>query len=244
MATAWYEDWFGEAYLALYPHRDDAEAAAGVRLFGRAAKPPARTSVLDLACGAGRHLPHLEAAGHRAVGMDLSGSLLVEARESVGPGALLVRGDMRDLPFADDSFGAVTSFFTSFGYFDTVEEDRRVAGEMARVLRSGGSFLLDYLNAPFVRESLVPSDERVVEGRTVRQTRWIENATVVKKIEILPEGGGEPDVHHERVRLYDPAELDRLLASVELIATARFGDYEGAPHTRASPRLILVGRAR
>lgn len=244
MATAWYEDWFGEAYLALYPHRDEAEAASGVRLFREAAKPPSGAWVLDLACGAGRHLPHLEAAGHRAVGMDLSATLLAEAREAAGPGALLVRGDMRDLPFAEDGFGAVTSFFTSFGYFDTVEEDRRVAGEMARVLRSGGAFLLDYLNAPFVRESLVPSDERVVQGRAVRQTRWIENATVVKKIEVLAEGEGEPEVHHERVRLYEPAELDRLLGSVGLISTARFGDYEGAPHTRASPRLILVGRAR
>lgn len=200
--------------------------------------------MLDLACGAGRHIPHLRAAGHRAVGIDLSEALLAEAREAVGPDVPLIRGDMRALPVASGSFGAVVIFFTSFGYFETEDEDRLATAEVGRVLRSGGTFLLDYLNASHVRETLVPGDERRVGERLVRQTRWIEDDTVVKKIEISGTPEGPAEVHFERVRLYEPTALERLLKAHGLLTTARFGDYRGAPHTRASPRLILVGRAR
>jgi SAM-dependent methyltransferase len=42
------------------------------------------------------------------------------------PGCHRVRGDMRHLPFTDGSFDLVTSFFTSFGYFDSDDEDVKV----------------------------------------------------------------------------------------------------------------------
>ncbi len=242
--AGWYREWFGPAYLALYPHRDRAEAEAGVRLFLDAAAPPEGTRVLDLACGAGRHLGPLRATGHPTVGADLSRALLEEARENAPADVPLVRADMRRLPFAADAFGGVTSFFTSFGYFESADEDRRVAREIARVARAGGSFLLDYLNAPRVRETLVPSDERNVEGRHVRQTRWIEEGRVMKRIEIHSSEGGAPEVHYERVRLYEPAELERLLEGEDLRVSARFGGYDGRGHSRSSARLILVGRVR
>lgn len=237
----WFREWFGEEYLALYPHRDAREAEVAVRLFRRAADPRPDAPVLDLACGAGRHLGILADLGFRPVGIDLSRELLAEARRRENEELPLVRGDMRRLPFVDAAFGAVASFFTSFGYFASSEEDRRVAAEMRRVLRPGGVFLLDYLNAPRVRAALVPRDERRVKGRTVRQERWLEGESVVKRIEIRP-AEGEPEVHYERVRLYGPDELERLLARHGLRTEARFGDYDGSPYGETSPRVILVGR--
>ncbi|MFQ5529476.1 MAG: class I SAM-dependent methyltransferase, partial [Gemmatimonadota bacterium] len=131
----WFRDWFGEEYLALYPHRDEAEAARAVRLFLDSV-PPRDGPVLDLACGAGRHARELVAAGVRVIGLDLSAVLLREARK-VDAGLLLVRGDMRRLPFAEFSFGGLTSFFTSFGYLSTVEEDRAVITQIRRTLAPG-----------------------------------------------------------------------------------------------------------
>lgn len=242
---AWYRRWFGPEYLAVYPHRDEDEAERAVELFLDATDLPEEAPVLDLACGDGRHLRALARRGHRVVGLDLSMSLLARADdEGAGPGPRLVRGDMRALPFRDAAFGGVTSFFTSFGYFESPSEDTRVLREMRRVLRPGGPYLLDFLNADEVRRSLVPREEREIDGRTVRQERSIRDGVVEKRIEISAPGGGDPSVYHERVRLYEPGELMGMLGEAGLGVDTAFGDYEGGAHTSRSPRLILVGHAR
>lgn len=237
----WFRDWFGETYLALYPHRDRAEARAAVRLVEERIGPRRGAWALDLACGAGRHLAFLRAAGLRPVGLDLSAPLLREARRN-GEATPLVRADMRRIPFASHAFDLLVSFFTSFGYFSTREEDESVAREARRVLRPGGRFLLDYLNAEHVRAGLVAEDEREVGGRRVRQRRWTEGGAVVKRIEVET-GAGEPEVHHERVRLYEPEELEALLGRAGLRVGERLGDYDGRPHDVRAPRLILIGEA-
>jgi SAM-dependent methyltransferase len=239
----WFRDWFGEAYLSLYPHRNEADAGAGVGLFESAARPEPGAAVLDLGCGVGRHLTHLFEAGHDSVGFDLSARLLAEAKRTLELDVPLVRGDMRRLPFRAAAFGAVVNFFTSFGYFATPEEDRYVVDEVRRVLRPGGVFLLDYLNAPHVRDTLVPSDESESGGRLVRQTRWIDGETVTKRIEIAGPRPGEEEVYYERVRMYEPDQLVAMLRVHGLRTTERFGDYDGSEHGAASSRLLLVGRA-
>lgn len=240
----WYRRWFGEEYLELYPHRNREEALRAARLFLDTARPRPGTRLLDLGCGAGRHLEAFRDEGYRPVGLDLSLPLLARSRRRTGDDRVgLVCGDMRRLPLREGSVEGVTSFFTSFGYFATREEDRRVLREIRRVLRDGGVFLLDYLNAAQVRRELVPEDVRRAGGRTVRQERRIVDDRVVKRIEIQPEEPGEEArVFHERVRLYEPEELVAGLREAGLVPEERFGDYEGGPHTDDSPRLVLVGR--
>ena len=65
--TEWFEEWFGEEYLQLYPHRDAAEAERAVALIGeRVGLRSAGWRVLDVACGAGRHARAFEEAGPAA----------------------------------------------------------------------------------------------------------------------------------------------------------------------------------
>ncbi len=239
----WYERWFGEEYLRLYGHRDEVEAARAVALVlahrGRAGSGRA----LDLACGAGRHLRELERRGMRAFGLDLSFPLLVRARAE---GLAVVRGDMRELPFADGSFSLVTSFFTSFGYFDDPDDDERVLEEVRRILEPGGCFALDFMNAGRVRAELRPRDVREMEGRKIVETRrLVEGGRVVEKeIRIHSPGGPEPVPFHERVRLYESDDLLRLFSRHGFRATDCFGNYDGAPLAPDSPRVIIIGRQR
>lgn len=240
----WFRRWFGPEYLTLYPHRDREEAEQAVELFLEGGELGRSVRVLDVGCGAGRHLAAFRRRGVDPVGLDLSRSLLERAREAVGPGIPLVRADMRRIPFRSGAFGAVASFFTSFGYFRTRKEDLRTLHEMRRVLRSGGRYLIDFLNAEQVRRGLVPEEEDTLHGRTVRQTREIRDGQVLKRIEIEPETpGGETAVFHERVRLYEPKELARLLRDAGLRPDSRYGDYGGSAHGAGSPRFIVVGRA-
>src|SRR5437764_3462533 len=127
----WYQEWFGEAYLELYSHRDENEARQQVAFF-RAEVGEIAGPILDLACGSGRHIQELKALGYRALGCDLSYTLLRTGVAEYGP-MPLARADMRQLPFCNGSFAGLVNFFTSFGYFATEEENAQVVREVSRV---------------------------------------------------------------------------------------------------------------
>lgn len=242
--SPWFRRWFGEDYLRLYPHRDQQEAEDAVDLLLARVPLQGDSSVLDLACGPGRHLQALASRGIQAFGLDLSFPLLRKATEAA-PGCPLVRGDMRNLPFRDDAFHLVTSFFTSFGYFETEGEDRDVLAEIRRILRPGGHLLLDYLNAEWVRRTLTPRDSREVGGREVVQARrLVEGGRAVEKEIVIQDAAG-PGTRRfrERVRLYGAQELEALMADQGLEPLERLGDYQGGPTAPDAPRVILLARA-
>ncbi len=69
---AWYEEFFGERYLAEYAglitaERTALEVEAAVALLGL----PPGARILDLCCGHGRHAVELAARGYRVCGQDL-----------------------------------------------------------------------------------------------------------------------------------------------------------------------------
>jgi SAM-dependent methyltransferase len=244
----WYASWFGEEYLALYPDRDDLEAQRQAQFaFGLlgpyAAK--ARGGILDLACGTGRHAVVLARHGTPVTGLDLSTTLLARARaRRSDPAPGFVRADMRRLPFARGSFGAVVNFFTSFGYFDDAADDVRVVSEIGRVLAPGGAFLSDVFNASRVLATLVSREEKTVAGERVSIRRRYDSSTRRIEKEITMGTGPQARTFRERVRVYLRDELEALHGDACLSVTAAFGDFDGSPFDpRRSPRLILLARA-
>ena len=240
--TEWFEQWFGEEYHALYPHRDDDDARRVVALVRRAAPWRDGDRVLDLACGAGRHAAEFERLGARVAGFDLSPAMLRRARSRTR--GALVRGDMRALPFRPGSFALAVNLFTSFGYFRDDAEHQVVVHQVSVVLAPGGRFVLDYLNADQVRRSLrvaetVPIGARGGVGDTVRISRRIsdDGRYIIKEIEIRDEGRS----FQERVRLFSPAELRALISAAGFAVERAYGDYDGRPLTADAPRAILVG---
>ncbi|MDQ3283911.1 MAG: class I SAM-dependent methyltransferase [Acidobacteriota bacterium] len=231
----WYQEWFGEEYLELYSHRDEHEARQQVAFFagqaGRVDGP-----VLDLACGMGRHMQELQAAGYHAVGCDLSHVLLRTGMREYGA-MPLARADMRALPFCDGVFAGLVNFFTSFGYFATEDENLQVVREMARVLDKGAHFLFDYLNVHRELEKLVQRETRETPMGPVKLERWFDSSdrSFNKRITI-----GEKR-YIERVRGYDLDEISAMFASSNLSIRSSFGNFDGDPFGRASERLILVG---
>ena len=235
--SEWYEQWFGEEYLRAYAHRDDEDAERLVGLLDALGVAGRGQRVLDLACGPGRHAASLGRRGARVVGLDLSWALLLAARAAGAD--RLVRADIRRFPFRDAAFDAVLNLFTSFGYFAQDAEHEAVLREVARVLVPGGRFVLDFLNAPAVRAGLVARDEHTTGATTVVQERWLspDGRFVNKRIRM----GAGGRTFTERVRLYERAELEAMLAGAGLRPVRAAGDYDGGRHGPDSERLILVG---
>lgn len=237
----WYEHAFGDLYPVLYAHRS-VEAAAPEAAFAADAlglKPGQR--LLDLCCGSGRHLVHFAKMTDRAVGLDYSRELLLHGRARHGAALRAVRADMRAVPFAN-AFDAVTSFFTSFGYFQDDAENMQVIAETARALKPSGRFFIDYVNPDCVRDTLEPLTVRTIEDYAIEERRWIdERARRVNKTTRVSRDGAVVRDLGESVRLYDEAELRALLDRAGLRCERAFGDYTGAPLAQTAPRMIMTG---
>ena len=235
--TEWFEEWFGEEYLQLYPHRDAAEAERAVALILEQTAFAPGWRVLDVACGAGRHARALEAAGARCVGLDLSMALLRVARGVTG--APLVRADMRALPIRPGSMDLTVNLFTSFGYFERDAEHTAALHEMVATLRPQGWFVIDFLNSAAVRAQLVPKETRRLDGAEVAVARSVsvDGRYVCKTITTT---GGRRFT--ERVRLFGADEIAAMLAEAHVTVRHRFGDYDASPLGADSPRTILFGQ--
>jgi len=170
------------------------------------------------------------------LGLDLSRALLERARAAAVP---LVRADMRRLPVRAGSMDLVVNLFTSFGYFDRDQEHADVVRGIHDALAPGGWFALDFLNADSVRGGLVADEVQHLRVGRVRITRELveEGRRVVKTIEV-------PDGRRfvERVRLFQPIELEAMLTRAGFSVEERFGDYDGGPLAAGAPRAILVSQ--
>lgn len=238
MKSDWFKSWFGEEYVALYPHRNEADAERAVDLIEQNLGNVKVSRVLDLACGGGRH-SRILAQRWRTTGLDLSEVLLRLAHKETSE-AEFVRGDMRILPFRKGTFGLVVNLFTSFGYFQDDESHLRVIEEVARVTSRDGTFVLDFLNTSQLRETLVPYDERDIGGRIVEQRREIsdDGRFVIKRICIR----GTDREFTERVRLFEAGDLSWMMESAGFKVFATYGNYDGSPLTPTSSRAIIFGR--
>ena len=80
----WFREWFGEDYLLVYGHRDEAEAERDIEYAVRVLGLVAGMRALDLCCGSGRHARALARRGLAVAGVDYSHELLAAAKKA-GP---------------------------------------------------------------------------------------------------------------------------------------------------------------
>ncbi|MDH4131664.1 MAG: class I SAM-dependent methyltransferase [Gemmatimonadota bacterium] len=232
----WFEQWFGDEYLELYPHRDDREADRLVALLQEALPWKTGWRILDVACGGGRHLAALVRHGAAPTGVDLSATLLRRAK--LHTGCPLIRADMRRLPVRARSMDLTLNLFTSFGYFATDDEHDAALAEMLATVRPGGWFVIDFLHAGKVRTGLVKREcTRLGPYDATVDRRISPDGRMVEKTIRLSDGRQ----FAERVRLLDADELERMVSAHGAEVTARFGSYDGEP-VGAGSRVILVAR--
>jgi SAM-dependent methyltransferase len=133
-----------ELYDLFYDWKDYAGEAARVRDIVAERRPGART-LLDVACGTGRHLEALQSS-FAVEGVDIDGRLLAVARERL-PGVPLHEGDMRDFDLGR-TYDVVTCLFSSIGYVESLEGLQAAIGCMARHLAPGGVLIVEPWFAP------------------------------------------------------------------------------------------------
>lgn len=198
--------------------------------------------VLDLCCGIGRHSLELARRGFVVTGVDRTEYYLDIARKATqktGVSIELVQEDMRVFE-RPDSFDAAINLFTSFGYFEDPEDDRRVVANVYRSLKPGGSFLIDVMGKEVLASVFRERDWREEDGNIILEERkvsdnWgrIENRWILFK-------DGKRYENRLSLRLYSATELKALMKSCGFSAVSVYGDFTGTPYDHNARRLVAV----
>jgi SAM-dependent methyltransferase len=128
---------FGRFYDAVMGDR--SESAERLSELLRVAKPNAR-NVLELGCGTGSVLKHLQDR-YEVSGVDLSSRMLSIARKRV-PRAKLFRQDMVDFQI-NDRFDAIFCVFDSINHVRRFSDWKKVFARLRQHLSPGGCFIFD-----------------------------------------------------------------------------------------------------
>ncbi len=200
-----------------------------------------RDKVLDLCCGIGRHSLELARRGFKVTGVDRTLYYLSLAFEQAKKEKLtieFVHEDMRNF-CRPNAFNVVISMFTSFGYFENPDDDRKVAVNIYTSLKKGGRFLIDVqgketLAAIFrERDWNRHGDDIVLQERKVTQDwSWMDNRWILIKNGKIYEN----TLSH---RIYSAAELKALLKDCGFSDVNVFGDLTGIPYDQNAHRLVV-----
>lgn len=244
MNSEWYKDWFEtEEYLNVYQHRNEAEAEALVNLIVENTMLPVTAKVLDMACGTGRHSILFAKKGFDVTAIDLSKNMLSVARQKANAEKLninFIHSDLRHFTYSS-KFNLILNLFTSFGYFETDEENLSVLKLAFYYLESNGYFILDFFNVHYLEQNLVRESVYQIDNGEIIQRRKIEGNRIVK--EIIINNNGHSKNFLESVRMYDSDQLRNMLTAIGFAIEKTFGDFQGSKFDKTlSKRIILFAR--
>ncbi len=242
MITNWFEHWFDSPlHEQLYAKRDAADANRLAELITGHIPVDEYPTLLDLACGRGRHSINFANRGYHVTGVDLAPTAISRAKAKAAQAGVEVDfrvGDMR-VPL-EDTFDVVVNLFTSFGYFDSEAENELPIAAMATMVRPGGQVWIDFLNPGNVRANLVPNNEGSIPEWSYSIRRWIEDGAVRKEIHLIEDASGDEQIFTEYVRLLELDWFEAVSSKYGLKLQTVYGDYDGNVYDPiASPRQIM-----
>jgi SAM-dependent methyltransferase len=243
-ARKWWEEMFSEEFLRAIPILSPRQLEREVNFIDESLGVARGGRMLDLACGAGQHAVELAARGYDLVGFDLSQSQLDWAgglAQERGQRLQFTYGDMRELTY-QESFDAVYSWNTSFGFF---EEDKNfdVAQRVFKALRPGGRFLLDVVNRDFVVSQQPGQTWFEGDGCVCIDDVSIDFITSRMRVKrtLMLTNGRNRECNYS-LRMYGLHELGKILHDVgfKILKVSGRPEMPGVFFGASSPRIIIL----
>lgn len=236
----WFTDWFNTPYYhLLYKDRNDKEAQLFMQNITAFLKLPTSTHILDLPCGKGRHSVFLNSLGYTVTGVDLSKNSINFAQRFENDSLHFKVHDMRKK--LTNQYNAIFNLFTSFGYFEDDQDDLLILENIKKGLKKEGIFVFDFLNAEFVKDTLVAKETKIVGSITFNITREIKDGFILKNISFFADG--QHYSFTERVKYLDIEKLKTYFEKVGFTITNIFGNYHLTNFdAKTSHRLIIVAK--
>lgn len=253
-----FEGWHGwDDYAPFYDWENAQTLGRRDVPFWRRLVAPVNGSVLELGCGTGRVTLPLARAGAVMVGIDRSERMLARARTRIRRGKLadrarLVRGDIRHLPFPDQTFPLVLA---PYGILQSLLKESDLARTLEavhRVLAPGGTLGLElaadlpswkeYRRRVSLRGRLSSRGAHVTLVESVRQDR-ARRLTLFDQ-EFVQRAGSQTKRRTFTLafRTLSVPQMARRLEKAGLQVSALLGDYQGGPWDGRAEVWILLAR--
>lgn len=234
----WFNTWFDSPYYhILYKNRNEEEAQVFMDNITNYLNMPENGTILDLACGKGRHSIYLNKLGYQVTGVDLSENSIAIATESSNESLRFKTHDMRE-PM-NETYDAVFNLFTSFGYFDTYEDNIKTLKAIKESINEYGFGVIDFFNADFIIENLVAEETKEIDGITFNIKRFVENKKIIKEIRFSDKG--ESFYFTEKVSAFTLSDFESMMEEAGIYLLEIFGDYKLKKFYKTqSERLIMI----
>ena len=234
----WYKQWFNTPYYhKLYDHRNDEEAKIFMKKLIGFLDLPKNAKILDLPCGRGRHATYLNNLGYDVTGADLSSNNINYAKIFENNTLHFHTHDMRSC--LSKKYDAIFNLFTSFGYFDTEDENIKVLQNFKSGIKENGIIVLDFINISKTKINLIPEEIITKNDIVFYIKRKVENNYLIKKIKFNTD-----DKHfefEEKVQCLTLPKFKNMSKIANLKIKHIFGDYNLSPFDEEeSDRLILI----
>ncbi len=235
---AWFEEWFDTPYYhILYKDRNQKEAANFIDNLIQTLNMRKGQKILDLACGKGRHSIYLNKKGFDVVGADLSASNIEHASTFQNETLRFKVHDMRK-SILPEHYDFILNMFTSFGYFESEEENLDTLRSVFVGLKSGGEFLIDFLNCEKIINHLDDKEFKEIGNIKFEISKTFVEGYIIKNI--LIEADGDVVSFQEKVMAISLEKFRRYFEEIGFEEIAIYGDYSlGNFAEQESERLIL-----
>ena len=234
----WFVTWFNTKYYhLLYKDRNEQEAEMFMTHLTNFLNLPEKATILDLACGKGRHAKFLSSLDYRVTGVDLSENSIAEAKKYEHENLMFKVHDMRKA--YHEQFDAVFNLFTSFGYFDDENDNIKTLQAIQQSLNETGFGVIDFMNVDYIIDNLVAQETKTVEHIDFHIKRYVKNGYIYKEIRFTD--NEEDFFFTEKVQAISLNDFERYLKRANCNLLAIFGDYKLSTfHKSSSKRLILL----
>ena len=234
----WFASWFDSPYYhILYKDRNYREAQLFMDNLTHYLNLPEKAKVLDLACGKGRHSIYLNQLGFNVIGADLSERSIAEASKNTNETLHFQVHDMRDS--FEEKFDAIFNLFTSFGYFESDDDNLTTLKAMKESLTDYGFAVIDFMNVNQVINTLVPEEVKTVDNIEFHLKRYVEDGHIFKEIDF--EDQGKKFHFTEKVKALTLQDFQEMMDEAGIFLLDIFGDYKLKKfHKNDSERLIMI----
>jgi SAM-dependent methyltransferase len=236
----WYESWFDSPYYhILYKHRDHSEAEHFLDTLIDHLLPAPGSSILDVACGKGRHSIYLNKKGFHVTGFDLSEKSIEHNLQFENDHLHFYLHDMREV-FRVNYYDIVLNLFSSFGYFEKEHDNIRALKANATALKKNGIFVFDYFNASKIYSCGNTTNDKTIDGIHFHIEKFITGNIIRKTIRFRDD---REYFFEEKLVLADKATFEKYFLLCGLQITECFGNYSLDPFDAdKSDRLILIAK--
>ena len=191
-------------------------------------------TILDLACGFGRHALELASRGCKVVGVDITKDYVEEARKQAagkGLAAEFICADLRDLRYTGEFDVVLNLADGAIGYLEDDRENLKIFDLISSALKPGGKHIMDVCNGGYAAKHF-PSRNWVLgsQSLSLADFEWDPQRS------LMFYGGlefkyGETFTKPEKIysnptRLYNLDELSEIFQQRGMIVRGAYADFD------------------